>query len=133
MKRFAVLAVLFCACGGSDRGGGGGDKSFCSIGNLQGIWGIHYLETNGTCGPLPDQRAGAGRPVPYNCTVHSAPISADRCSIEVDASCPTIDGRGMQDWVITMRQTSYTRLEGRGALQITGVCASSYDMTMDKI
>lgn len=112
----------------------------CSIGSLTGAWHATYRETNGTCGPVADERvvfpaAGSTSTADAGadpCTYGPRNTSADHCRLDADFTCPLNGVRGTQHWVSTMHQTSATTLEGPWTVQVvtpTSTCRSSYDVT----
>ena len=131
-----LLAVALAACGGSDSGEG--SDFTCAIGELTGAWRLSYVELDGSCGPIPDETfiappGGAGDPA---CVVDYNSISADKCQLETDVTCPTLDNLGTQTWVWSIRQTGSGLLEGSATLQLnhtSGICRGTYDMTMSQL
>jgi hypothetical protein len=130
------LFVFIAACGCSSAGDQE-DSFTCTIGSLTGTWRTHYEETNGNCGPIPDE-TNVFKPGPPDpaCTVRTDKVSADRCRYDSDWTCPTTDKNGTQQWTVVMRQTAAGRLEGTGTVQLnhaTGTCRSTYNMTVTKL
>jgi hypothetical protein len=125
----SILAAL-AGCGGSDH-------VTCAIGSLTGTWRLQYQETNGTCGPIPDETVIAGAPTGPACTTITQQISSDHCRIDTAFNCPTTDSLGTQAWTVTLTQTANTQLTGSGTVQVNhptlGTCRSTYSLTMTKV
>lgn len=137
MIRFVIILVLGTfGCSADD------DKfTDCHLGDgtVVGTWRTHYQETDGTCGPIPDETNifdPNAAPQP-GCTQSQAQVSADKCRVDLAWSCPTTDGNGTQSWVVVLTQTGPGTLKGTGTVQANhtslGTCRSTYAMTLTKI
>jgi hypothetical protein len=130
------VGLMLASCGGGSSGGAPAPAPFtCAIGELTGAWLVHYVETNGNCGPLNDETVLAGVPqTSSGCTVQSQQISTDKCTLDIQATCPTTDGLGTQTWVDALHQVSSTKLTGTGTVQVNhptlGICRSTYNITI---
>jgi hypothetical protein len=139
MKSFSAVVIgLSCVV---LAGCSSGDPSFtCAIGELSGTWRIHYEETNGNCGAVADETVvlspAASQAASAGCTYAAQNISSDKCSLELDFTCPTTDNAGTQHWIGSMHQVAADRLEGSYTVQLQhpqlGTCRSTYDTTMQK-
>jgi hypothetical protein len=121
-----ALAVIGC----------GGDEPFtCALGNLTGTWRVHYVETDGNCGPVPD--ATVMMDSESGCTVESQQVSADKCRKDSTVTCPTTDGLGTTTNVTVLTQVAADRIEGTTTVQLDhwtlGSCRSTYDVTVTRL
>jgi hypothetical protein len=131
----AVASVITAGCGAAD------DEPFtdCAIGELTGTWRIHYDETDGNCGPMPDETGifDPSSEMPAECSVQAKAISADKCRADLSWTCPTTDGKGTQKWVMVVRQRAATKLTGTATVQLDhsslGSCRSSYAVTATQL
>jgi hypothetical protein len=141
VRRFGLTGLLACsaltaACGASDE-----EDSFtdCALGELTGTWRFRYAETDGNCGPLPDETAvfDPSAPLPAGCTRHSTAVAANKCRMDLAWECPTTDRAGTQAWVLVVHQKSHTKLEGTATVQVVhptlGTCRSTYALTITKL
>jgi hypothetical protein len=132
----ALAGVLLAvACGGGDNE----DEDFtCALGELAGTWRLHYVETDGTCGPIEDQSGifNPGEPAP-GCTLDSRIISADKCRLDTAFTCPLADGLAFQGWTIVLTQVASGRLSGTGTAELNhpsaGSCRSTYDIMVTRL
>ncbi len=140
MRRMCVAIVLavVVGCGGSDAGSGGGTDPgpTCSIGSLTGTWRLHYVQMDGTCGPIPDETGHVDGTLSPTCTLTYRQVSADHCGLEMSFTCPTLDGQGTYTWVLAVHQASDTKLLGSGTVQVVDpaiTCRGTYDLTVTKL
>lgn len=135
MRMFVALAVAVIGCSSAESDK---DSSFtCAMGSLTGTWRTHYTETNGDCGPIPDE-TNVFNPGKFDpaCTVRTNKFSADKCRWDADWSCPTTDKQGTQAWVMVTRQTGSDKLESSATVTLshpTGVCRSTYTMSTTRL
>jgi hypothetical protein len=125
-----IALVILVACGS--------DSFTCTIGELAGgTWRLAYVETNGTCGPIPDETYNTSTPGGgQDCSIAARTISADKCHLETAFTCLTTDGAGIYSWTIVLDQTAPDRLEGTGTVQLqhpAGTCRGTYDLNMRKL
>jgi hypothetical protein len=129
-----LLGGIAASCSSSDS-----SEQFknCAIGSLSGTWRTHYADSDGNCGTIPDETTAFGAPPPAGCVVHSSAISADKCRMDLDSTCPLADGKGTQRWTLVLRQVAANRLEGTGTAQVNhptlGTCRGTYSVTMSKL
>lgn len=130
-KAIVTLAVALGACSSSSD-----DKPFaCALGELRGTWRIAYVETDGTCGALADETVvlsdGAAAQSASTCTTTTSEISADKCRLDTDTTCPLTGATGAQRWIGSLRHVADGRLSGSMTVQVTGAstCRSTYDVT----
>ncbi len=129
------LLALVAACSSSSQ-----EHFTCAVGQLTGTWRLSYQETNGNCGAIADETVvlspGAAQAASTGCTFAAQEVSADKCSMAVDFTCPTADNAGTQHWVGSMHQVAANRLEGSYTVQLQhpqlGLCRSTYDTTMQE-
>ena len=150
--------IAACSCSSSTSGAGATDDHrasqpppapfTCALGSLMGSWRIVYVESDGTCGRVadevatvptedaPDAGASADAGVAA-CTYAARAISADKCSIDLDFTCPLNGLMGTQHWSGTLHQTSATTLGGSLGLQVSGAtsgpCRSTYSVRWIKL
>lgn len=112
----------------------------CRLGELTGTWRAHYTETNGDCGPIPDETAvfspGKQDPATAGCKTLTATTSADRCRMDLDWTCPPAKGSGTVRWTGVLRHTGRDTLAADLSLQINipaGYCRSTYLVTMTRL
>ena len=132
--------LAFLVGGGCLEDGGDGGYADCSSDPLEGTWRTTYSEQSGSCGAIEDETVsmstGQNDPQRAACTTHSSRRSPDGCTVELDETCPTTDGRGSQRWTIIMNRTSRTRFAGSGTVQVDhplGLCRSTYGLTMYRL
>ena len=70
----------------------GGDPFTCAIGSLTGTWRTHYVQTDGTCGAIPDETTILGGSGSGGATYTQQQISADHC--REDAHARQQDSKG---------------------------------------
>ncbi len=122
---------MLAACSGSDDAA---TPFVCKLGELQGTWRIVYTESDGSCGKVPDEVAILGASsadggTDDGCTYRVNEIAADKCSGDLDFTCPTSNKTGTQHWIGTTKQTSETTLSGTMSLQVElggNTCRSTY-------
>ena len=131
--RLLLIASLAApiACSSSSTGSSGFSGP-CHIGELSGTWRVHYTQTDGNCGALPDETVIMdAAPSNSKCTYAAKSISADKCRMDLDFTCPLPAGPGEQHWVGTLRQTGPGSMDGPWTGQGTSLgqtCRSSYDV-----
>jgi hypothetical protein len=136
---FALVAAAAAGCSGADE-----PFRACSMGSLTGTWRISYRETNGDCGPIPDETvniaaasSGSTSSSGGGCRTLAYGISADKCRVEQSFTCPSNDNRGTQSWTIVIQQTGPTSVSGTATVQLThstlGACRSTYAMTWTRL
>lgn len=123
----AAASLLLVACSSDDE-----PFKDCALGELTGTWRVTYDETNGSCGRLSDEtvvlKPGEASSA---CKYDSQAISADKCRIDLDFTCP-LAPQGSQRWIGALRHVAADRIEGSMTLQGTDgrlVCRSTYDVT----
>jgi hypothetical protein len=113
------------------------DELTCALGELTGTWRIQYQEVNGDCGAIPDETSVFDPGTGSGCTRDTRTISADKCRLDTSFSCPTADRLGTSAWGLVVRQTSETRLDGTGTVQVShstlGTCRSTYTITVTRL
>jgi len=130
-----VACVLAAGCSGAD------DEPFtaCKLGQLTGTWRTSYVELDGTCGRLADETvtlsASSVAESQAKCSYAANTISADRCRIEQDFTCPLATGSGQQRWTGVTRHTAEGTLQGTMTVQVTGplLCRSTYAVTTTRL
>ncbi len=129
---FVLFAVVMTACAEE----GPAPFAACTIGELTGTWRIRYVKTQGSCGDLNDETVVMSAEPPKlaaACTYAANNIGADKCTLEQDFTCPTLDNQGTQRWVGSYRQTAAGQLTGSVTLQADhpaiGMCRATYDVT----
>jgi len=135
MKRLVLMLALVStgACASEPT-----EAFTCGIGELTGTWHVHYEQADGNCGDIADETVilGADGQAAGACTVYASEISPDKCRLDRDFTCPTVDGAGAQHWVGTLRQTGSDRLEGPFTVQLdhrtVGTCRSTYNVLWTK-
>jgi hypothetical protein len=119
--------VLAGACGGDS-------DVECKLGELTGAWRFHYVELDGSCGPISDETAVLGGAGNGACVYYAEDTSADQCETTLDFECPTTDNDGSQRWVMVLEQVADDRIEGSATVQVEhavyGACRSTYDVTV---
>ena len=108
----------------------------CALGELTGTWQIAYSETDGNCGKLATETVvfspGAVAEAKATCKYDSQAVSADKCRIDLDYTCPLTTGSGSQRWTGAMHQTAAGTVTGSMTVQATAggqACRSTYDVT----
>lgn len=137
MKKIAVGALILLGCSSSTESA---TPAFqCKIGELDGTWRVTYAETDGNCGQLAAEtvvlKPGATSSSAAACQTAAQDISADKCRIDLDYTCPLATGSGSQHWAGAMHQTAETKLEGSLTVQANGSglnCRSTYDVTWQR-
>lgn len=70
------------------------------------------------------------------CTYAAENIGQDKCTMELDFTCPTSDAAGTERWVGSHRHVAAGRVEGSMTLQLQhtrlGSCRSTCAMTMQR-
>jgi hypothetical protein len=129
-----LLFALIVACGGSD------DPAVsplqCSLDDLSGTWRLHFAETNGTCGAIPDTTVTSGVADTTACTVKKDVVSPDKCREEFDLVCPTDDLLGTVEFVGVLTQRSESVVSGSTTVTVTHpevTCRSTYDVSLTKL
>lgn len=113
----------------------------CRMGQLTGVWRIHYAEVNGDCGAIQDEQVALGSEATAKdaakCVMHTNVIAPDKCSVEQDFTCPTSDKAGESRMIGKMRQTGEGSASGTYTLRVDhktlGTCRSTYDVTWTKL
>lgn len=128
----AFLSVVLGACSSSEDD----PPAACKLGELDGTWLVTYAEKNGTCGQLADETVvlspGAAADAQSKCTYRAQNISADKCRLDLDYTCPLATGSGSQQWAGTMTHVADRRVAGSMTVQaVLGgqTCRSTYDVT----
>lgn len=127
---FVAVAV------GIGCGGGDGEEDFDCGGMEEGTWRVQFIENSGNCGPIPEGLVSSGSPAPTGCTTHRQVLSADRCQLETDFTCPTEDELGSLHYVAVLRQTSATVLRGPVSVTLTHpavTCRSVYELIASRM
>lgn len=112
----------------------------CKLGELTGTWRARYTETNGDCGPIPDETVvfspGKQDPAAAACTFLTNTTSADKCRADLDWRCPPAKGDGIVRWTGVLRHVGEGALSADLSLYINasaGVCRSTYTITMTRL
>lgn len=131
----------------------------CNLGAMTGKWRYSFTETSGSCGPLLESTVPnaannggglscyrGGFPVVYGACIYLAPeLTPDKCSVRIeftvqDTHSVTQSGGGYQTvvdklstWQTNMTQTSATRVQGTGTVEIRvynpgSTCRSTYNI-----
>lgn len=133
--RTLAIALVLIGCSASEAGPTPSGFECQLGGGLPGTWRVSYVETNGTCGALPDEvYIGPG----YiggadGCTRDQVVRSDDGCTLDTSFTCSTTDSLGTSDWVVSVEQVSSGRVTGIMNLQLThpdASCRSTYDVEM---
>jgi hypothetical protein len=102
----------------------------CHFGELTGTWRIEYTQQSGNCGQVPTQTGLLDEDsLAPNCQIDKSTVSPDKCQLDMNARCPTIDQLGTQTWALRIRHVADGELQGSAALLInypTGACNSTY-------
>lgn len=111
----------------------------CHFGELSGTWRIEYQDLQpaaGCDGEIPAQTGLLDEDsLAPGCQIDRSTVSPDKCQLDMDARCPTIDGLGMQTWRLRIRHVAEGELNGTGALAInypTGACQDTYAIKATK-
>jgi hypothetical protein len=132
----ATLSLANVGCSGADE-----PFRDCNLDTLSGTWRISYRETNGDCGPIPDETvnlasAGSGSAA-STCSTQAYGISPNKCRVEQAFTCATTDGAGTTAWTMVVQQMSPTSVSGTATAQLThrtlGTCRSTYAMTWTRL
>lgn len=131
--RLSIVAVLAACSSSSD---GDAPPAACKLGELDGTWRVTYAETDGTCGDIADETAvlspGAAADAQSQCTYNAQNVSADKCRIDLDFTCPFPNGVGSQRWTGSLRHVADAKIAGSMTVQATDgrqACRSTYDVT----
>jgi hypothetical protein len=142
-----ILASFAAAC--SDDSEPFDDCSL-GLGERSGIWRTSYTETDGTCGPIPDETTVVGHDPSEGCTITYEAFSEDRCRGETSFTCLSTDPTRIymlsegeepplnvsQSWTVVLNQVSATKLTGTGTVQLEsprGTCRSTYAITVTQL
>jgi hypothetical protein len=131
---FVTSALLLVACSSSTT-----EPPFagpCHIGELTGTWHVTYAETDGNCGPVPAETVVLSASMTASamgpkCTINADQVSADKCRLDSDFTCPLNGAVGTQRWVGATHQTGPGSLSSSWTVSTTGavVCRSTYTLT----
>lgn len=143
MRRFAIVGSMVVASGCSGATTPEPPTTFeCQLGELTGTWRLKYTETNGSCGRLPDETVVLGAQGPdsgtSDCTLAAGTISADKCRLDQDFTCPSGDGlNGKVRWVGVTKHVAKDRLESDMTISIREhpkiSCQSTYTITWTRL
>lgn len=135
-----VIAVLLVGCSSSSSSPPFKD---CAIGALTGTWHVTYVETDGNCGPLNAETVViSSKPTMGGsaaaCTFAASDISADRCTLDSDFTCPLNGGvAGSQRWIGTTHQIAAGEMSSTWTLSLSspslGSCRSTYAVDWTKL
>jgi hypothetical protein len=107
---------LLTACSSSTDG-----DHRCAIGELRGTWKVTYDEKNGTCGEVADETVvlseAASQQAQSSCVYRAQEVSADKCRLDLDFTCPLATGAGSQTWVGALRHTAEDTISGEMTAQ----------------
>ena len=131
-RLMSAFAVVLAGCSSSDPA-----PFTCAMGELRGTWRAVYMQTNGNCGKVADETivlsaSTAGEA--SQCTYAAQQVSADKCRIDLDYTCPLTGQPGTQRWVGAMHHAAAGTVTGSMTVSAAGsaTCRSTYDVTWTK-
>jgi hypothetical protein len=130
MRRLWGLAIV-TAMGCMVESGGPAGSSGEACADRHGLYRQHYVETNGTCGPIPDVVSNVDDPLTPGCS-YDVTSTQQNCHRVGTVTCRTSSGSTSKATLTVTFTPDASHGSGTAYIQLD-FCISTYALTLDAV